>query len=137
MKSRDTKPELILREQLRRHGIRFDTHVRALPGTPDVVVSSSQIAIFVNGCHWHRHFNCLSASGSERVSDYWLVRFGQITARDSRNALRLHLLGWTALTVWECELKRHPVRVFARVAELIRVLEDSGQRHLMMYQRSA
>lgn len=132
MKSRDTKPELILREQFRRHGIRFDTHVRALPGTPDVVLSSSKVAIFVNGCHWHRHFNCFLTSGSRRASDYWLLRFGQVSARDSRNVLKLHLLGWTALTVWECELKRHPVRVFRRLAEVIVKAEESGQQHLAL-----
>lgn len=132
MKSRDTKPELILREQFRRHGILFDTHVRALPGTPDVVLSSSKIAIFVNGCHWHRHFNCSNNSGSQRASDYWLLRFGQVSASDSRNALKLHLLGWTAVTVWECDLKRHPVRVFRRVAEVIVEVEESGKRHLAL-----
>ena len=132
MKSRDTKPEMILREQFRRHGIQFDTHVRTLPGTPDVVLKSSQVAIFVNGCHWHRHFNCSSVSRSRRTSDYWLLRFAQVSALDSRNALKLHLLGWTALTVWECDLKLHPAREFRRVAEVIAEIEEAGQRQSLV-----
>lgn len=123
MKSRDTRPELILRDQLHRHGVEFDTHVRDLPGTPDIVITAYQVAIFVNGCHWHRHFGCSFASQSQRASDYWLSRYGYVSSQDCRNSLKLHILGWTALTVWECDLVRHPARVFRQLVDSFNELE--------------
>jgi DNA mismatch endonuclease (patch repair protein) len=126
MKSRDTKPEIMLQKQFRRHGIAVATHVRSLPGTPDLVLADDRVAIFVNGCYWHRHFNCSNASLTARMSDFWLDRFARVISQDSHNFIRLHILGWTALTAWECEIKAYPNRVYRRIINVVEAKRDES-----------
>jgi DNA mismatch endonuclease, patch repair protein len=126
MKSRNTIPEIMLQSQFRRHGIAVDTHVRSLPGTPDLVIADYRVAIFVNGCYWHRHFNCSNASSTARMSDPWLDHFAQVVSLDAHNSVRLHALGWIALTAWECEIKMYPNRVYRRIIDVVETRVDES-----------
>lgn len=54
MPRRDSKAELRLRRKLHRLGLRYRLQMKGLPGTPDVVFTRARIAVFVDGCFWHR-----------------------------------------------------------------------------------
>lgn len=100
---RDTAPEMALRRALKAAGMGYRTGVRDLPGTPDVVMAGSGIAVFVHGCFWHRHPGCLKASVPKSSTGFWEDKFRANVARDRRSAERLAAAGWRVCVLWECE----------------------------------
>jgi DNA mismatch endonuclease, patch repair protein len=115
VRQRNTKPEVLLRQELRKYGIRYRIHDRRLPGTPDVVLLGSRIAVFVHGCFWHRHSGCSRATTPKSNQAFWDEKFTANERRDARNARLLRNLGWKVLIVWECALLRDPVPSAIRV----------------------
>jgi DNA mismatch endonuclease (patch repair protein) len=104
IRSRDTKPELVVRRMLHAAGFRFRLNVRTLPGTPDIVLPKYKIAIFVHGCFWHRHPGCKFAYTPKSRIDFWLTKFDENVARAERVQAELGKLGWNVVVLWECEL---------------------------------
>ncbi|NLX60449.1 MAG: DNA mismatch endonuclease Vsr [Phycisphaerae bacterium] len=105
IRSRNTRPELLVRSVVHRLGYRFRLHHRDLPGTPDLVLPRYRAAIFVHGCFWHAH-SCRSGSRCPRTNTaYWTAKRHRNRARDRRACLALRKDGWRVLTVWECETK--------------------------------
>lgn len=105
VRSKDTKPELIVRRLVHSLGFRFRLHRRDLPGSPDLVFPGRHKAIFVHGCFWHGH-DC--ARGNRKPvanADYWHAKIRRNVERDIRNESALRRDGWDVLTIWECETK--------------------------------
>ena len=100
---RDTQPELTVRRSLHRLGYRFRLHRRDLPGTPDITLPRYRLAVLVHGCFWHRHPRCRFAYTPKTRVEFWSRKFDQNVARDKTVNRKLRALGWTVLTVWECE----------------------------------
>lgn len=114
IKSKDTKPELFVRDALRGLGMR--RHVASLPGTPDFACTRRRAVVFVHGCFWHRH-SCVS--GSPRTNaDQWRAKFERNVSRDRRNARELRALGYRVMALWECGL-RDKARVRAKVERFL------------------
>ncbi len=105
VKSRDTTPELAVRALLRRFAPSYRLHRKDLPGNPDIAYIGQRRAIFVHGCFWHGHDCPRGARAPKANADYWRAKIARNRARDKANAEKLRELGWSALTVWECELK--------------------------------
>ena len=102
---RNTKPELIVRKILHARGWRYRLHAKALPGTPDIVFPALRKAVFVHGCFWHGH-NCKLGKVPATRREFWLQKLAANQDRDHRQLSALEELGWTALTVWQCELSQ-------------------------------
>ncbi|MBQ7690190.1 MAG: DNA mismatch endonuclease Vsr [Muribaculaceae bacterium] len=102
--SRDTRPELVVRRCLWRHGFRYRLCDKTLPGRPDIVLRKWNTVIFVNGCFWHGH-DCGAFRLPRTNSDFWRAKIARNRQRDSASAARLQRLGFNVITVWECELK--------------------------------
>jgi DNA mismatch endonuclease, patch repair protein len=102
--SKNTKPEIAVRKAAHAVGLRFRLHRKDLPGTPDIVFPSREIAVFVHGCFWHRH-DCGRATLPATNVDYWAAKFDRNVRRDTRNAAELRKLGWRCVRIWECETK--------------------------------
>ncbi|MFT3830034.1 MAG: very short patch repair endonuclease [Opitutaceae bacterium] len=105
VRSRDTGPELALRQALHRLGYRYRVNVRALPGSPDLVFPSRRKVVFVHGCFWHGH-SCRWGRAPKSRREFWFAKRAGNRRRDRRNLAELRQLGWRALVVWQCELKR-------------------------------
>ena len=104
VRSRDTAPEMIVRRLLHRMGYRYRLHLKDLPGTPDIVFGPRRKLIFVHGCFWHGHA-CLRGSRLPATNtEYWSSKIRRNVERYARQLEQLHRAGWTALTVWECEI---------------------------------
>ena len=103
IRSKDTTPELALRQLVHGMGYRFRLHRTDLPGTPDLVLPRLHKVIFVHGCFWHQHNGCRLARLPKNRLDYWLPKFERNRRRDSRVLDLLSNLGWEALVVWECQ----------------------------------
>ncbi|WP_245156833.1 very short patch repair endonuclease [Lysobacter arenosi] len=104
IRARDTKPELAVRKILHRLGFRFRLHVRALPGTPDIVFPKHKAVILVHGCFWHGH-RCHMFKVPGTRTDFWLSKISANQKRDRAALLALAAAGWRVLTIWECALK--------------------------------
>lgn len=102
--SRDTLPELKVRSLLHRLGYRFRLHRKTLPGTPDIVLPSRGVVVFVHGCFWHAH-SCRKGTLPKSRVEFWVLKIGKNQKRDRRNRRELQALGWRVVAVWECELR--------------------------------
>ncbi|WP_322597456.1 MULTISPECIES: DNA mismatch endonuclease Vsr [unclassified Methylobacterium] len=104
IRSRDTKPELLLRRSLHALGLRYRLGGAGLPGKPDLVFPRYRTVIFVHGCFWHRHSGCRVATTPKSNTAFWTHKFERNVARDAEAARRLAALGWQVLVAWECEI---------------------------------
>ena len=105
VRQRHTKPEMNLRKALYGIGLRYRLHRKDLPGTPDIVIVRSQVAIFVNGCFWHRHSGCSKATTPALRAEFWRKKFEANVLRDRKAQSRLRRVGWKVVVVWECQVK--------------------------------
>ena len=103
--SRNTGPEIRVRQAAHAMGLRYRLHRRDLPGTPDIVFPKLKVAVFVHGCFWHRHEGCRMAAVPKTRPDFWAVKFAGNIARDQRKSLNIAAAGWREVVVWECETK--------------------------------
>ena len=122
-RSKDTKPELLVRRALHRHGKRFRLHRKDLPGRPDIVLPGLRIAVFVHGCFWHAHEGCRDARVPSSRPEFWREKFARNKERDRRAEQELQALGWQVVTIWECEAKS------ARLDEVLREYRLIGLSH--------
>lgn len=105
IKSRNTKPEVIVRQILHALGFRFRLHRKDLPGRPDIVLPKYRTIVLVHGCFWHQHSGCKLASNPSSRKDYWRPKLNRNVERDKQNMELLRQSGWHVIIVWECELK--------------------------------
>ena len=135
IRSKDTKPEMIVRKGLWKRGFRYRLNHKRLPGHPDLVLRKYRTCIFVNGCFWHGHNVSLTSDpsltpnpspkgegdskgeGSEYIvnsecckipktnREFWVVKIRRNKERDKEEQRKLAEMGWHCITVWECELK--------------------------------
>lgn len=121
VRSKDTKPELIVRSLLHRTGLRFSLRRKDLPGRPDIVMPKYNTVIFVHGCFWHGHKDkeCKLARIPKSNTSFWKEKFKANRSRDLRNQRKLGTLGWRVIVLWECRIMKDP---FAEVARVRRFL---------------
>src|SRR5580700_10482109 len=105
IRSKDTAPELLLRQLLHRSGYRFRLHRKDLPGNPDLVFPSRRKIIFVHGCFWHGHHCARGGRKPKTNADYWLPKIARNRERHAVAVKKLKALHWDVLTLWECKLK--------------------------------
>lgn len=105
IRSRDTRPETMVRHYLFYRGFRYRKNVRALPGTPDIVLGRYRTVIFVNGCFWHGHEGCRYFRLPKTNAGFWQQKIERNQARDARDRMELRRMGWHVIQVWECQLK--------------------------------
>ena len=108
IRSKNSKPEELVRKYLFSKGFRYRKNVKTLPGCPDIVLSKYKTVIFVNGCFWHKH-DCPRFVWPSSNEDYWRPKIMGNVERDKQNADELQKLGWKVLVVWECELKKKTI----------------------------
>ena len=125
IRSKDTKPEMIVRRGLWKRGFRYRLNDKRLPGHPDLVLRKYRTCIFVNGCFWHGHLVAMPPNESSEFSveslesvesstcckipktnrEFWVAKIRRNKERDKEEQKKLAAMGWHCITVWECELK--------------------------------
>lgn len=104
VRSRDTKPEMVIRRLLQRLGYRYRLHRKDLPGTPDIVFGPRRKVIFVHGCFWHGHSCPRGARLPATNVDYWRRKIDGNVKRHAMQTEQLRAAGWKTLVIWECQL---------------------------------
>jgi len=102
IKGKNSLPEMLVRQSLFAMGFRFRLHRRDLPGTPDIVMPSRKVAVFVHGCFWHAHQGCRYAKTPSTRTEFWTSKLRANVERDQRAVEKLAEMGWRVLNVWEC-----------------------------------
>lgn len=105
VKSKNTKPEILVRKFLFSHGYRYRVNRKDLPGKPDIVLPKYKTVVFINGCFWHGHENCKYATIPETNHDFWLTKISGNVERDKLTREKLTLMGWRVIDIWQCQLK--------------------------------
>ncbi len=105
IRSKDTKPELLVRKFLFGRGFRYRLNHSRLPGHPDLVLRKYRTVIFVNGCFWHGHEGCRNFRMPKTNVDFWSAKIVRNRERDREEQQTLAKMGWHCITVWECQLK--------------------------------
>ena len=104
IRSKNSKPEELVRKYLFSKGFRYRKNVKELPGKPDIVLPKYKTVIFVNGCFWHMH-DCPRFVWPSSNQEYWIPKIQKNAERDKANILQLQNLGWQVITIWECQLR--------------------------------
>lgn len=106
IKSKNTKPELLVRKYLFKKGLRYRLYNKNLPGKPDLTFPKYNTVLFVNGCFWHHH-NCKYGTTPKTNTSFWLDKFKKNQMRDEKNYNQLVSMGWNVIIIWECQLKKN------------------------------
>lgn len=125
IRSSNTSPELALRRELHRLGLRFTLGNKKLPGKPDLVFPRHSAIVFVHGCFWHRHQGCSICTTPKSNTPFWQEKFDRNVARDARVSAELDAMGWRVFVAWECELQSG-VRARATAEQLGGMIRASG-----------
>lgn len=121
---KNTGIERTVRSILNSWGLRFRLNNRDLPGSPDLANRTKQWAVFVNGCYWHHHENCRRATTPKTNRSFWLQKFRDNRARDSRVTRELGDMGYTCCTIWECEVKDDPSVARAKLQDFAQSIQE-------------
>lgn len=126
IRSKDTKPEMIVRKFLFSQGFRYRLHDKKLPGKPDIVLPKYKTVIFVNGCFWHGHKGCKRSSNPKSNQKYWGAKILGNIKRDINNKKRLMKSGWMEISIWECETKKFFVNEGIQDYLVKRIIKNKG-----------
>lgn len=118
-KAKNTKPEIAFRKALWHAGIKgYRLNWKKAPGRPDITFPGKKIAIFINGCFWHRCPNC-NYPLPKHNTDFWKNKFARNVQRDAMKILELEKLGWQTITIWECEIKAQLPKIVEKLLKKI------------------
>lgn len=104
IRSKNTRPEIIVRKFLFSHGFRYRLHNTKLPGKPDLVLKKLRAVVFVHGCFWHSHIGCRFFVIPKTRTEWWRGKLKKNAQRDFDNACKLKKAGWRVIVVWTCLL---------------------------------
>ena len=126
-KGKDTNPELLLRKALRDAGFPgYRLHWKNIIGRPDISYPGKKVAIFVNGCFWHRCPIC-NLPIPKSNTEFWLRKFGKNKKRDIEKKEELEMNGWFVLTFWECQIKKNPNKCAKEVTKLLDEIDRKNE----------
>lgn len=119
IKGRDTKPELLLRNALWHNGVKgYRLQWKSVAGKPDIAFPGKKIAVFVNGCFWHRCPFCQLSLPKSNTA-FWTDKFQKNVSRDKKKIYQLQEIGWKTITIWECQIKRDINACVEKIKELL------------------
>jgi DNA mismatch endonuclease, patch repair protein len=104
IRSKGTKPEMVVRQLAHGMGYRYRLHSPKLPGKPDLVFPRLKKIVEVRGCFWHQHGDCIDSHVPKSRMNYWRPKLRRNQQRDLENIQKLQALGFRVLVLWECEI---------------------------------
>jgi DNA mismatch endonuclease (patch repair protein) len=120
IRSRNTKPEMLVRKFLYAQGFRYKLHDKKLPGKPDIVLPKYRTVIFIHGCFWHGHKDCRYFVVPKTRTEWWLNKINSNIVNDTKAVRLLRKEGWRIINLWECDLK--PTKLSRTLSRLLKNL---------------
>lgn len=118
-KAKGTKPEVLLRKALWSNNLKgYRLNYKKIPGRPDIAYVYKKIAIFVNGCYWHRCPRC-NYPLPKHNTEFWKNKFERNKERDIRKNKELNAIGWQTITIWECEIKNNINTIITKIYQVL------------------
>lgn len=109
IRSKNTKPELLVRKFLFVNGFRYRLHQKDLYGKPDIVLPKYKTVIFVQGCFWHGHEGCKYYVVPKTKTEWWVAKIDGNKKRDRINIEKLQSEKWNIIILFECNLKKYNI----------------------------
>jgi len=117
IRAKNTTPEIALRKSLMLYDLSgYRLHWKNVPGRPDICYPKKKLAIFVNGCYWHRCPKC-KPDFPKSHKRFWQEKFSRNVDRDRKKVRQLRKMGWSVITVWECDIEKRINSVVRRIAK--------------------
>ncbi len=105
IRSKDTKPEILVRKFLFSKGFRYKLHDKTLPGKPDLTFPKYKTVVFIHGCFWHGHTDCKYFVVPKTRTEWWKAKIKRNKQLDDENSVKLKRMGWKIITIFECTLR--------------------------------
>lgn len=119
IKAKNTKPEIIFRKALWKDGLKgYRIHWKKVAGKPDIAFPGRKIAIFINGCFWHRCPKC-NPPFPNTHQDFWKNKFQKNKERDKKKINDLQEDGWKVIVIWECKIKKNINECLNRIKDVM------------------
>ncbi len=125
IKSKNTKPEILVRKKLYSQGIRYRLHSKDLPGKPDISINKYNLVIDIRGCFWHRHKDCKYSSIPKSNSTYWQKKIKKNQERDLINSKLLKEKGYKIFIIWECQTKDE-IKLDSQIKKISNFIKGKG-----------
>ncbi|HEX7367540.1 MAG TPA: very short patch repair endonuclease [Pelobium sp.] len=107
IRAKNSKPELLFRKALWRAHIRYRTHIKSLPGTPDIAIKKYKLALFIDGSFWHGYQWDKRKNELKTNRGFWIPKIERNMQRDQKNRLLLENAGYTVMRFWEHEIQHN------------------------------
>jgi DNA mismatch endonuclease (patch repair protein) len=120
IRSTETKPEQLLRKELWKVGVRYRINVKALPGSPDIVVRKKKLVVFVDGEFWHGYNWAIKRKKIKTNRKFWIPKIERNMQRDLENTGALKKLGFRVLRFWEHEIKKDSNKCIKKIMTVIK-----------------
>lgn len=126
IRSKNTKPELLVRSALHKMGYRFRLNGKVgrnfaekgvLPGKPDIVLAKYKTVIFIHGCFWHCHEHCKDFRVPKTNTNWWNEKLLANKSRDLQVIKELNDLGWIVVILWECEIRVNSKELYILITD--------------------
>lgn len=115
IRGKDTKPEIRLRQYLFSGGLRgYRLHYKLI-GKPDIVFTRKKVAVFIDGCFWHKCPKCFK--GPKTNKKFWTEKIESNIRRDKKVNRELKKQEWHVVRIWEHELKKDLDRVYRKIGK--------------------
>ena len=124
-KSKDTKPELLLRKELWKHGFRYRKNYNKLIGKPDIVFTGRKIVVFVDGKMWHGYDWENQKNDFKSYRDFWIPKIEKNIARDKYVNEQLKSAGWTVLRFWDFEVKQNLYECVNKIENIYKTIDGT------------
>lgn len=133
VRSKNTKPEIMLRKALWKLGLRYRLNCQKILGTPDIVFLRAKIAVFVDGDFWHGHNWAIRDYGSfeqeiKRYNPYWQDKIKRNIERDLEQTIALRDEGWIVLRYWESDIKNDTEAIAVQISEIYSARSENNER---------
>lgn len=122
----DSNLERVVSDEFNRVGLEMGSCPEVVPGRPDFVLRGANIAVFVHGCYWHRHLNCVLSRGDNATSTIRARKFARSVERDNEVRQELRAAGWSVAILWECSLRKDLSTV---IRDFIKSIEINSARN--------
>ena len=134
IRSKNTKPEKLIRSALFKAGFRYRICDKRYPGKPDLIFPKYHAVIFINGCFWHAHEMCRYFVIPKTNQGFWLNKFDTNKRRDEETLDYYREQCWRVCVVWECAIRGKNPRMKLELVtnEIILWLEESTDPFLIL-----